>query len=48
MLANLDVLATLKEMQFSKNAIVVSISLEPDVDTVTGDATDCLVGDLKS
>ena len=48
MCAKRDELATLKELQFSKNAIVLSISLEPDVDTVTGDATDCLVGDLES
>ena len=27
---------------------VVSISLEPDVDTITRDATDCLMRDLKS
>ena len=42
--------ATLKEMQFSqkKDAVVVSISLEPDFDTITEDSTDCLVRDLRS
>ena len=31
-----------------KDVIVLSISLEPDFDAITGDSTDWLVGDMNS